>query len=411
MPGARLAAARTAKPDRNGPKRPFRSLNSISSMLITLSNFAGAPDKSVPIETIVAPNGAGKTTLVNAYYWALVGKTLDGFDVRPAGRRDVVTSVTLAGFAGAEIRRTLTAKGTTLYVNGDAVTQTDFVRAFMERGIDVEFAAACADVNALTSGNVTSDQLRKLLARAGVMDNGEADALRKTLSGLRASRADAERFAVLNVTIPTPTCEPLTRAESEFADRYARDVMRVREGIVCTCPTCGHGYSADKVRKIRAEYYEACARMTENKDENTRIMEKLNAYNAEQDAIEEAQNAVARAQRARGALIDIDEQIATVEAQLREADKNAILADMPGGWSIETDKTFKTSGRTSSTCTLTYNGIPLKSVNRAERVRLVVELLDAARARKGMQAFPIIVDNAESVQSIDVPNVVRLSVG
>lgn len=53
-------------------------------MLITLSNFAGAPDKSVPIETIVAPNGAGKTTLVNAYYWALVGKTLDGFDVPAA---------------------------------------------------------------------------------------------------------------------------------------------------------------------------------------------------------------------------------------------------------------------------------------------------------------------------------------
>lgn len=404
-------AARGRSDGKTRSKRPFRSFNSISIMLITLSNFAGCAHRSVSIETIVAPNGAGKTTLVNAYYWALVGKTLDGFDVRPAGRRDVVTSVTLAGFAGAEIRRTLTAKGTTLYVNGDAVTQTDFVRAFMERGIDVEFAAACADVNALTSGNVTSDQLRKLLARAGVMDNGEADALRKTLSGLRASRADAERFAVLNVAIPTPTCEPLTRAESEFADRYARDVMRVLEGIVCTCPTCGHGYSADKVRKIRAEYYEACARMTENKDENARIMEKLNAYKAEQDAIEEAQNVVARAQRARGALIDIDEKIATVEAQLREADKNAILADMPEGWSIETDKTFKTSGRTSSTCTLTYNGIPLKSVNRAERVRLVVELLDAARAHKGMQAFPIIVDNAESVQKIDVPNVVRLSVG
>lgn len=380
-------------------------------MLITLSNFAGCGHKSVRIETTAAPNGAGKTTLVNAYYWVLTGKTLDGFDVRPAGRRDVVTSVTLADLAGAEIRRTLTAKGTTLYVNGDAVTQTDFVRAFMERGIDVEFAAACADVNTLTAGTVTSDQLRKLLARAGVMDNGEADALRKTLSTLRASRADAEHFAVLNVSIPTPTCEPLTQAESEFAERYERDVMRVREGIVCTCPTCGHGYSADKVRKIRAEYYEACARMTENKEENERIMEKLNAYKAEQYTIEEAQNAVARAQRARGTLIEIDEKIATVEAQLREADKNAILADMPDGWSIETDKTFKTSGRTSSTCTLTYNGIPLKSVNRAERVRLVVELLDAARTRKGMQAFPIIVDNAESVQNIDVPNVVRLSVG
>lgn len=380
-------------------------------MLLTLSNFAGAPTKSVPIETAAAPNGAGKTTLVNAYYWALVGKTLDGFDVRPAGRRDVVTSVTLSDFAGVEIRRTITAKGTTLYVNGDAVTQTDFVRAFMERGVDVEFAAACADVNTLTTGNVTSEQLRKLLARAGVMDNGTPDALRKTLAALRASRADAERFAVLNVTIPTPTCEPLTRAESEFADRYARDVMRVREGIVCTCPTCGHGYSADKVRKIRAEYYEACARMTENKEENVRIMEKLNAYKAEQDAIEKAQNAVARAQRARGALIDIDEKIATVEAQVREADKNAILADMPDGWSIETDKTFKTSGRTSSTCALTYNGIPLKSVNRAERVLLAVKLLDAARTRKGMQAFPIIVDNAESVQNIDVPNVVLLSVG
>ena len=176
--------------------------------------FRGGPHV-LPLRSGDLPNGSGKTTLANAYYWALTGRTLNGFDVVPAGddRQNVSTAVAVEGFAGLSIRRELTSKGTQLYVNGRAVTQTDFVRAMMNKGVDVEFAAACADVNMLADPQVTADQLRRVLVRADVMDNGEADQLRKTLRTLRADKETAERYALANVTIPVETCEPLTEAE------------------------------------------------------------------------------------------------------------------------------------------------------------------------------------------------------
>lgn len=399
-----------------GRKKPGRrwSGKTVKQMNVILDDFAafrGGPHV-LPLRSGDLPNGSGKTTLVNAYYWALTGRTLNGFDVIPAGtdRQNVSTAVTLEGFAGLSIRRELTPKGTQLYVNGHAVTQTDFVRAMMDKGVDVEFAAACADVNALADPQVTADQLRRVLVRADVMDNGEADQLRKTLRTLRADKETAERYALANVTIPVETCEPLTEAERVFLADYNRAVEIVNKGMECVCPTCKRAYTAERVREIKFAYSEACMAVTKNGREAARIAAKLDVYNEEQQRIADAKRMVEASKRARDNVREQERRIAETEAEIREADRRAVQAELPDGWQLVTDKTLKT-GRTTGTFTLTYNGVPLKSVNRASRVKLCITLLSSARASRGMDEFPIIVDNAESVQNIDTPNVVLLCVG
>ena len=399
-----------------GREKPGRrwSGKNCKTMHVILGDFAafrGGPH-ALLLQSKTAANGGGKTTLVNAYYWALLGRTLNGFDVIPAGadRQNVSTVVALEGFAGLSIRRELTPKGTQLYVNGHAVTQTDFVRAMMDKGVDVEFAAACADVNTLADPQVTADQLRRVLVRADVMDNGEADQLRKTLRTLRADKETAERYALANVTIPVETCEPLNEAERDFLADYNRAMEIVNKGMECVCPTCKRAYTAERVREIKFAYSEACAVMTSKRNEAARIAAKLDVYNEEQQRIADAKRMVEASKRARDNVRELERRIAETEAEIREADRRAVQAELPDGWQLVTDKTLKT-GRTAGTFTLTYNGVPLKSVNRAERVKLCISLLSSARASRGMDEFPIIVDNAESVQNVDTPNVVLLRVG
>lgn len=383
-------------------------------MNVILDDFAafrGGPHV-LPLQSKTAANGGGKTTLVNAYYWALTGRTLNGFDVIPADvdRQNVSTAVTIETFVGLAVRRELTPKGTQLYVNGHAVTQTDFVRSMMDKGVDVEFAAACADVNTLADPQVTADQLRRVLVRADVMDNGEADQLRKTMRTLRADKETAERYALANVTIPVETCEPLNEAEFVFLADYNRAVEIVNKGMECVCPTCKRAYTAERVREIKFAYSEACAVMTSKRNEAARIAAKLDTYNEEQQRIADAKRMVEASKRARDNVRELERRIAETEVEIREADRRAVQAELPDGWQLVTDKTLKT-GRTAGTFTLTYNGVPLKSVNRAERVKLCISLLSSARASRGMDEFPIIVDNAESVQNVDTPNVVLLRVG
>jgi len=383
-------------------------------MNVILDDFAafrGGPHV-LPLQSKTAANGGGKTTLVNAYYWTLTGRTLNGFDVIPAGvnRQNVSTVVTIETFAGLSVLRELTPKGTQLYVNGHAITQTDFVRAMMDKGVDVEFAAACADVNTLADPQVTADQLRRVLVRADVMDDGEADQLRKTLRTLRADKETAERYALANVTIPVETCEPLNEAERVFLADYNRAVEIVNKGMECVCPTCKRAYTAERVREIKFAYSEACAVMTSKRNEAARIAAKLDTYNEEQHRIADAKRMVEASKRARDNVRELERRIAETEAEIREADRRAVQAELPDGWQLVTDKTLKT-GRTTGTFTLTYNGVPLKSVNRASRVKLCITLLSSARASRGMDEFPIVVDNAESVQNVDTPNVVLLRVG
>ena len=396
------------KPDRRWSGKNCKTMHVI---LEDFAAFRGGP-RVLSLQSKTAENGGGKTTLVNAYYWALTGRTLNGFDVIPAGadRQNVSTAVTLEGFAELSLRRELTQKGTQLYMNGHAVTQTDFVRAMMDKGVDVEFAAACADVNALADPQVTADQLRRVLVRADVMDNGEVDQLRKTLRTLRADKETAERYALANVTIPVETCEPLNEAERVFLDAYNRAVEIVKEGVERVCPTCKRAYTAEHVRETEFVYSEARTAVAESGSEAARVAAKLDAYNEEQQRIADAKRMVEASKHARDNVRELERRIAETEAEIREADRRAVQSELPEGWALVTDKTLKT-GRTTGTFTLTYKGAPLKSVNRASRVKLCIALLSSARASRCMDEFPIIVDNAESVQNIDTPNVVLLCVG
>ena len=110
---------------------------------------------------------------------------------------------------------------------------------------------------------------------------------------------------------------------------------------------------------------------------------------------------------------EIDTQIAALEEQIRAADAAAVRPALPDDVQIITETTAKTTGRVSSTCTLTYKSVPLKSVNRAKRVEICVRILETARVMTDtVDKIPIIIDNAESVQGLDdVRNVIRFTVG
>ena len=384
-------------------------------MHLEIENFAGFSGlHCVPLESATVPNGGGKTTAVNAYIFALTGKVQTGFEPIPAGCvpvSGVPIGTVQMKVRRHRVRRDVMPTGTTLYVDGNVTTQSEFVRVMQGEGVDVEFAAACADVNVLTESGLTSDRLRKLLTLTGVIDDGETARLRRKLVSLRADRRTAEQYALSVVEVPLPTCEPLTQAEEEFLKRYDDATQTMNRGTLLTCPTCGRALPADRVRKIKFEYADACTVVTSGRAEAARILDKRTAYEEEQSRISRAQELAELCQKARNDIRIIDESIEAVERELLEADKASIRAVLPEGWEVITDKTAKTTGRTSNICTLTYKGVPLKSVNRAQRVKLCVELFDKARAARGMEDFPILVDNAESVQGIEQKNVVLFSVG
>lgn len=384
-------------------------------MQLEIENFAGLGGvHRIPLESATLPNGGGKTTTANAYIFLFTGKTQTGFEPVPAGcvpAPGVPIGTVQMKVRRHRVRRDVMPTGTTLYVDGNVTTQSEFVRVMQDEGVDVEFAAACADVNVLTESGLTSDRLRKLLTLTGVLDDGETAQLRRKLATLRADRRTAEQYALSVVEVPLPTCEPLTQAEEEFLKRYDDATQTMNRGTLLTCPTCGRALPAERVRKIKFEYADACTVVTSGRAEAARILDKRTAYEEEQSRISRAQELAELCQKARNDIRIIDESIEAVERELLEADKASIRAVLPEGWEVITDKTAKTTGRTSNVCTLIYNGVPLKSVNRAQRVKLCVELLDKARAARGMEDFPIIVDNAESVQGIEQKNVVLLSVG
>lgn len=383
-------------------------------MHLTLENFGRFESFETPLKSTTAPNGSGKTTILNAYLYALTGRTLTGFEPRRKGTPDSEpTTVILKGLPGLPlIRRTyIPATGAMLYVSEQYTTQTDFVRACAERGVDIDFAALCADANVLTNPALTSEDLRKLLTRADVMDGGEVETLRKEAADVRKKRKVAEQFALSNVSIPARTVEPLNAAERMYLNIF-KDAQRLdAAGVLDTCVTCGQTIPKVDLIVMRDSYEKAHEIVTERSDEAFRLMRQANAYDAETQSIADAERLIAAASRAREDVQRYDARLQTIDGTLRELEANAVRADLPDGVELVTESTTKT-GTSKSVCTLTYDGIPLKSVNRAKRIEICVAILDGARTRKGMQAFPIIVDNAESVQGLnDVANLIRLSVG
>lgn len=396
-------------------------------MQLSVIQFGAFGVFDAPFTSRTMPNGAGKTTQVNAWVFALTGRTLNGFQPRRIDPQtgmdpgpEVNTSVTVEGWPtdGTTVRRVLTPKGSTqLYLCGDALTQAEFVDILAQRfGIPIDLVVACADANLLTDPALTAEQLRRLLVRASLVENDEAANLRKERDALRKDRRVAEQYALTTVAVPVRTVEPLTEAETDYLARASAHVAtlnRIGGTLPTVCPTCGKQYTAAEIDAVRRERDAANEAYQGMRAEVERITERLKAYNAETAAIEQAEATISRASSARRRVQDIDTQIAAFDEQIRAADAAAVRPALPDDVQIITETTAKTTGRTSSTCTLTYKGVPLKSVNRAKRVEICVRILETAREMTGtVDKIPIIIDNAESVQGLDdVRNVIRFTVG
>lgn len=390
-------------------------------MKLHLTNFGRFDKFTIDFEGRTWPNGAGKTTLVNAYLFALTGRCLTGFQPRRVDAPDdETTGVTVEGWPAPtiEVRRTLSPKGSTcLYLNGDMATQTEFVDILAQRfGIPIDLVVACADANLLTDPALTAEQLRRLLVRASLVENDEATSLRRERDALRKARKTAEQYALTTVAVPQRTVEPLTTAETDYVARAGEHVAtlnRIGGTLPTVCPTCGKQYTAVEIDAVRRERDAAAKAYQGMWAEAERITERLKAYNAETAAINEAEAIISRASGARRRVQEIDTEIAALEEQIRAADAAAVRPALPDDVQIITETTAKTTGRTSSTCTLTYKGVPLKSVNRAKRVEICVRILETARVMTDtVDKIPIIIDNAESVQGLDdVRNVIRFTVG
>lgn len=390
-------------------------------MKLHLTNFGRFDKFTIDFESRTWPNGAGKTTLVNAYLFAFTGRCLTGFQPRRVGAPDdETTGVTVEGWPAPtiEVRRTLSPKGSTcLYLNGDMATQTEFADILAQRfGIPIDLVVACADANLLTDPALTAEQLRRLLVRASLVENDEATSLRRERDALRKARKTAEQYALTVCTVPPRTVEPLTEAERDYLARAGAHVAtlnRIGGTLPTVCPTCGKQYTAAEIDAVRRERDAANEAYQGMRAEAERITERLKAYNDETTAIEQAEAIISRASGARRRVQDIDEQMAALEEQIRAADAAAVRPALPDDVQIITETTAKTTGRTSSTCTLTYKGVPLKSINRAKRVEICVRILETARVMTDtVDKIPIIIDNAESVQGLDdVRNVIRFTVG
>lgn len=376
-------------------------------MFIDIYAFGGFEGYfSTELNNVAAPNGFGKTTIINAYVFALTGKTLSGFLARNVNAcEDADTQVILRGFGPfGVIRRILTSKGTQLYVDGDAMTQTDFEAFATQSNIDIPFCASLANVNVLTDPTLTSEQLRRFLSATGVYDGGEAAALRAQIKKARVDLKQAEQFALTLVTVPTRTVEPLTLSERLFAEEYEAALITSNNGVQKACPTCHRPYPDDVMRERRQKVTDADLVVTTGKEEYMRIADKRNAYSKETQDIQQAEYIVQSAKRARGDVVRLRDEIATLETSARLADERAIAAELPDGMEM------RTGGRAQ--IELYYNGVPLKSVNRGKRIELCVRMMVTARDNRGLTyTAPILVDNAESVQGIDeVVNLITFKV-
>lgn len=384
-------------------------------MKLTIRNFGGFGANYVtelyPNTTVVRPNQTGKTTIINAYVFAISGKTLGGFEARHVFTdADDVTEVILEGLIDQPIRRVLSLSGgTTLYVGENVKTQKEFAEMF-----DVELAVACANVNVLTEASLTTEQLRKLLVSADLIDGDESAELRKEQKRIRDARRQAEGYTGASIAVPMRECEPLTASEIHLKELFEQANATVIRGVKTTCEWCKRPLDAEIVEKRKEEYELAKEYHRLYKEEYTRILQKKANYDREEEEIRDAERLVDRVRQARIDVQTYTAQLAELDEKIRSLDERVMrnAEALPDGVAIITEQITKT-GKSTPTCTLTYNGVPLKSVNRGRRIRLCIELLDRARTNKGQIHIPILVDNAESVQGIEeaFDNVIQFKVG
>ena len=365
-------------------------------------------DHAATLTSQARPNGWGKTSLLNAYRFALTGRAPSGFEVRrvgaPASRQ---TSVTVRGFAGVTLRRVYDEGRTTLYVDGDVTTQKAFEQFLDERCIPIELVEACADTGVLASPDLKAEQVRVLLSRAGVIESSAVDELRRRRLGRQRDRRGSLRTPALREQRQAPPqCPELTEAERLFERRYEAAAREAENKPQSHCPVCGQALSGAEIRRNLERYKRAVAFVCDKATnaEIERIRAKNEAYTQEQEQRRAAQLVRTRAAAARADYQRLRAEIVRVEQQITEALDTRPLA-LPEGVTVDVTE--------RGTYQITVGGVPLRSVNHAQRVALSVEMLAKARAAAGADDLvPIIVDNAESVQNTfeQWPNIIRFSV-
>lgn len=387
-------------------------------MQIELQNFGKFSQLTYEFsESNTRPNGWGKTTLINAYVWALTGKTLNGFEPRriDASLEDI-TSVTLrlCDADNIVVRRIETPKGTEVYMSMNGAPFVITSNAELAQRLQTPLRVACADSSLLTDAALTSEQLRKFLAVTEVMDLDEAQRLRKEATALRKQLKTAEQYALTNVAMPTQTVSELSKVDIDLIKRFeqaSHDI--VKYSLNGLCPTCGQRLPQTVIDENAKRCADAKAFVDAWRDEYMRLLQHRADYEREQQVIEDTKRLIANAQNARKDVARITEQLAGIDAQLQVLDAKAINATLPDGVEVQTSKTAKSTGAASSTCTIIYKGVPLKSVNYAQRVRICIEILNAARKRAGAEDIPVFVDAAESIQDVfnTAPNLICFFVG
>lgn len=350
------------------------------------------------------PNGWGKTTLINAYVWTLTGKTLNGFEPRriDAALEDITTVTLHLGDADATVvRRIETPKGTEVYISTNGAPFVITTNAELAQRLQTPLRVACADASILTDASLTSEQLRKFLAVTDVMDLDEVQRLRKEATALRKQLKTAEQYALTNVAMPAQTVSELSKVDADLVERFEQasyDMIRYARKEVCL--TCGQRLPQTVIDDNARCCADAKAFVDAWRDEYTRLLRHRADYEREQQAIEDAKRLISNAQNARKDVARITERLADIDAQLQVLDAKAINETLPEGVEVQTTKTAKSTGAASSTCTLLYKGVPLKSVNYAQRVRIGIEILHAARKRVNAEDIPIFVDAAGEILDV-----------
>lgn len=388
-------------------------------MWITISAFGGMPTEcSYELHDLEWGNGHGKTTLVNAYIFALTGRTLRGFEPRNVyAKPEELTFVELEGVPGLPIiRRILHPNGGTKLFLGPFgyhvdETQKRFEELCELKGYNLELAVACADVNILTADDLPADVIRKFLIRANVLQRDEYTTLKKKLTKLREQRANAERYAVTNMVLPPITVVPLNVAERDYVRRYEDAVATISVDIDTqkTCATCGRLYEPEQLDELQKRYKQALDLVTAWKEDAETLIVRQDEYNKQCRDVADTQRILDAAAQARADVQRLDIEIQKVLDTLKLLDAASATVELPEGVKVITEHVTGT-GKVNSVCTLTYNGIPLRSVNRAKRIEICVQLLDRVRGLD-FEKYPIILDNAEGVQGLtEVKNLVRLAV-
>lgn len=380
----------------------------MQAIQITMVNFGGCcGSETITLkrdgQTISMKNGHGKTTIVNAYIWALSGRTLQGFEAKHLCKNpdnNEPTEVIIAGLLPKPLKRVLKEQGGTLLMYGGMPVNNKQVEAIIEEHLaPLDFVLACADLNALTDPALTPAQLRSLLYICGALNESEGPQLRAQRTELAKKVKDYEKYALANIEVPARTKVPLSRIEEDLLYNADKLEQKVRIKVVETCHICGAKLDAELVERIKAEKAEAQAWLDDYAEEIERVRLKKILWSDEERELQHLTWLADNAKNARKQVIQLQAQMEELDEKIREADARDVSSQLPEGMEVVTEKARK-AGASATTCSLTLNGVPLKSINRSARVKLLVELLLNARVQNDCEHVPILVDNAESIDKL-----------